>query len=125
MTDMNYKGYNYSTNRDLESGLSQSTYINPFFDKSIRQGFIKKVYSLLTLQLLFTTALSALFIYNTSLNSFAKSDSGQGLLWVAIVGMFGCVIGPMCCCQDAYKKYPGNYVLLSIFTICTSSLKEG
>lgn len=120
MTDTKYKGYNYTSNSDLEAGLSSDTYINPFLDKSVRQGFIKKVYSLLTLQLLFTTVMSALFIYNSTLNSFAKSEPGRGLLWLAIVGMFGCVIGPMCCCQDAYRKHPGNYILLSVFTICTS-----
>lgn len=119
MSDTKYVNYN-STANDLETGIDNNILLNPFSNSIIRRGFIKKVYSLLTLQLLFTTAMSALFIFNDTLNSFSKSEPGQALLWISIVGMLGCIIGPMCCCQNAYRKYPGNYLLLSVFTLCTS-----
>ena len=118
---MNTKNYNTSTNYDIESGYSTyETQTNPFSDKTIRQGFIKKVYCLLTLQLLFTTGMSALFMFNDTLKDFSKSEQGQGLLWVSIVGLFATIIGPLCCCKDAYRNYPGNYVLLSAFTLFAS-----
>ena len=42
-------------------GVQQS--VNPFDDKIIRQGFIRKVYSLLTIQLMITCVMGILFMF--------------------------------------------------------------
>ena len=103
-------------------GFEEGLYNNKgvFDDMSIRKGFIRKVYSLLSIQLIFTTILTSLFVLNDSVKSFGQSDTGQGLLVLSIVTMLATLIAPLCCCMDAYKKYPQNYAILSIFTLSTS-----
>jgi protein lifeguard len=91
----------------------------PFMDKNIRHGFIRKVYSLLTIQMIFTVGVSTLFVCNEDVKKFAVSEGGQACMWVSIVGMFGIMI-TMICSSNSMRKYPTNYIILSIFTIFTS-----
>ena len=88
--------YNYG----FEEGLYNNKGV--FDDMSIRKGFIRKVYSLLSIQLIFTTILTSLFVLNDSVKSFGQSDTGQGLLVLSIVTMLATLIAPLCCCMDAY-----------------------
>jgi protein lifeguard len=103
--------YNYG----LEEGLYNNKGV--FDDMSIRKGFIRKVYSLLSIQLIFTTALTSLFVLNDNVKSFGQSDTGQGLLILSIVTMLATLIGPLCCCMDAYKKYP-QIMQYYLFLLC-------
>ncbi|XP_049275676.1 protein lifeguard 1-like [Rhipicephalus sanguineus] len=48
--------------------------VNPFSDKYIRMGFIRKVYAILSVQLLITAAIIAAFIFVPELNKFAKTN---------------------------------------------------
>ena len=45
-------------------------------DQMVRAGFIKKVYSILSLQLLLTTAMGATFMFVESAQQFALSSPG-------------------------------------------------
>lgn len=94
---------------------------NPFNEDSIRKGFIRKVYSLLSIQLLFTFCIGLLFNLSDSAKSFVLSEGGSALTWLSIFGMFGVIIF-MACNINAAKSYPSNYVLLSLFTMFTSYL---
>ena len=95
--------YNYGFTSNVEEGLYNNKGV--FDDMSIRKGFIKKVYSLLSIQLIFTTILTSLFVLNDSFKSFGQSDTGQGLLILSIIVSLATLILPLCCCMDIYRKY--------------------
>ena len=89
---------------------------NPFCSSEIRKGFIRKVYSLLTMQLLFTIGISTLFMFDDTCKKFAGSETGYALLIISAVSLFGTLIA-MLCNPEIVKKYPQNYIFLSFFTI--------
>ena len=103
---------------DIESG---EQVFNPFDDKIIRQGFIRKVYSLLTIQLMVTCSMGSLFIFYEPAKTFAFTEGGQALMWISIVGMFAIIIG-LSCFADIARKFPHNYLFLGLFTLCCSYL---
>lgn len=53
----------------------------------IRMQFIRKVYAILTVQLLFTTALSAVSFWSKSYKSWIQSN--QWMMWVSLFGAIG------------------------------------
>lgn len=132
---MNYERETYSNtvkynqqfndiNIDLNNQNQFSEEINQsifqvFEDKKIRQGFIRKVYSLICLQLFITFGFCLLTNLQTNTNQFMKSEMGQALYWISVVGLI-MIMGTMLCCQDGLRKFPSNYIYLSIFTICLS-----
>lgn len=104
---------------DQENGMNEPFIVNPFDNKIIRQGFIRKVYSLLTIQLFVTCGMGALFMFYKPAKSFALTEGGQALMWVSMVGMFAIIIG-LSCFSDIARKFPHNYIFLSLFTLCCS-----
>ena len=103
---------------DSESGgLLDSA--NAFSDKVIRLGFMRKVYSILSLQLLLTTAVAGIF-YIDPIRSYAQGN-GYWLIWVALIPSFICLI-VMSCCEGVRRKSPGNMVFLGIFTLAEGFL---
>jgi len=98
---------------DSESGgLLDSA--DAFSDKVIRLGFMRKVYSILSLQLLLTTAVAGLF-YIEPIRAYTQGN-GQWLMWVAFIPSFICLI-VMTCCEGVRRKSPGNMICLGIFTL--------
>ena len=76
----------------------------------VRMMFIRKVYSILTVQLIFTTALSAVSFWSTGYKSWIQSN--QWMLWVSLIG----AIGFMLLTFWKRKSYPTNLVFLAGFT---------
>ena len=87
--------------------------------RGVRKGFIRKVYSLLTLQMLFTIGVTSFFIASDDAQKFAVSNAGQALVWISLVMIIGLMIG-MYCNPNMVKKYPTNYIVLFGFTGCMS-----
>lgn len=85
-----------------------------FSDKVIRRGFMRKVYSILSLQLLVTVAISGLF-YVDPIREYTRGN-GHWLVWVAFIPSFICIIA-MSCCESVRRKSPGNFVCLGVFTL--------
>jgi FtsH-binding integral membrane protein len=80
----------------------------------MRLGFIRKVYGILTLQLLITVALCSLtFIPEVKL--FLLTN--KFLFWAAMITSFIIII-PLLCFQNLTRKVPINYILLISWTIC-------
>ena len=99
-------------------------YDNKFDDRDVRRGFIRKVYSLLTLQILFTCGLSSLFIIDDNAKQFLTSHEGIILTWMSMIGLFVLMISMICCHQIA-RKFPQNYGFLFLFTILMSYIVSG
>mmetsp|Transcript_952 Transcript_952/g.2119 ORF Transcript_952/g.2119 Transcript_952/m.2119 type:complete len:242 (-) Transcript_952:147-872(-) len=80
-------------------------------DRDVRNGFIRKVYGILSAQLVLTVLVAAPFctLPKTRLSS---------LSWVLLLStlvMFATLCA-MVCMQDICRKYPHNYCILGVFT---------
>jgi len=85
-----------------------------FSDKAVRLGFIRKVYSILTAQLVLTMAFIGLFFLD-SVKGFTAAN--QWIVWVAIVMSFVFLI-ILACCPGVSRKSPHNMIFLGLFTCC-------
>ncbi|XP_058178074.1 protein lifeguard 1-like [Anopheles ziemanni] len=90
-----------------------------FSDQSIRRGFIKKVYSILTVQLAITFSFVAAVMFHEPTRRLVHRDTP--LFWVAFIGMFVSIIC-ISCCGEMRRKAPMNLILLGIFTLAESFL---
>ncbi|CAD1474177.1 unnamed protein product, partial [Heterotrigona itama] len=112
-----------------QAGMYGSNYEDPmqsdvikgfeFNDKSIRNGFIRKVYSILMFQLLITVSMIALFLYHIPTQKFVRSHSE--LFWIsfaATIVLIICIV----CCTNVRRKAPMNFIFLFLFTVAESFL---
>ncbi|KAL3204189.1 hypothetical protein MRX96_041361 [Rhipicephalus microplus] len=99
---------------DPEMGLPAASpgSVNPFSDKYIRIGFIRKLYAILSVQLLITAAIIAAFIFVPELNKFAKTN-GIAMFLAGIGSLVILII--LTCCGDLMRSFPTNFVLLFLF----------
>ncbi|EFN88629.1 Glutamate [NMDA] receptor-associated protein 1 [Harpegnathos saltator] len=90
-----------------------------FNDKSIRNGFIRKVYSILMCQLLITLGMITLFVYHTPTQRWVHSH--RELFWVCFVVTIVLIIC-MACCTNVRRKAPMNFIFLFLFTVAEAFL---
>jgi len=98
-----------------------------FNDKSVRRGFMKKVYGILSVQLAFTVGTMIFFIFFIAgggqmdqvdqVNRFINENGW--VLWTSIVVTFVVLI-PMTCVRTLRRQFPINFILLAIFTVAQS-----
>jgi len=101
---------------DVEGGggaFSNGGY-SGFSDKAIRRAFIRKVYGVLTAQLLLTFGIIMFFNHVPGMREYARHQ-GQWMYWVGFVVTMVCMIA-MVCCEGPRRKAPMNYIFLGIFT---------
>lgn len=85
-----------------------------FSEESIRKGFIRKVYLILTVQLAITMAFIALFVYSEPAKLWTVNNP-----WIAttsFIVMFAVLI-IMACCGEIRRKTPHNFIFLGLFTV--------
>ena len=85
-----------------------------FNDESIRKNFIKKVYSILCVQLTVTIGIISLFVYHQPTNSYVKHH--PALMWVALGVLFVMMI-VLACCESVRRSFPMNFVCLGLYTL--------
>lgn len=90
-----------------------------FSDKSIRMGFIRKVYLILMGQLIVTFGMVAVFTLSKDVQTFTAQN--PAMFWCALVGTLVCIIA-LSCCGNLRRKTPHNFIFLGIFTICEGFL---
>ena len=90
-----------------------------FSEIRIRHQFIRKVYSLVSLQLLITLAFCALFKFADPVRGFFEQN-----VWLLYVSMFGTIIVMLvlACCESVARSFPINLILLFFFTLMESLL---
>lgn len=80
-------------------------------------GFVRKVYGILSAQLLLTVAIAAPFQRMTP----EFMNEHQWILYVSL----GVLVGTMCCmmcCAQVLRRYPENYIFLLVLTSCLGVL---
>ncbi|KAG9330755.1 hypothetical protein JZ751_022166 [Albula glossodonta] len=86
-------------------------------DKTIRRAFIRKVFMVLTVQLLVTFAFVSVFTFVDDAKLFVRINP-----WTYYVsyGVFFVSLIVLSCCGDFRRKHPWNLVALSILTLSLS-----
>lgn len=82
-----------------------------------RMGFIRKVYGILSVQLLLTTFFVILGCSSTAYQSFLENNT-----WLIISSMILNIVSicMLFCCLSNARKVPNNYILCGIFTLTES-----
>ncbi|CAG9809857.1 unnamed protein product [Chironomus riparius] len=90
-----------------------------FSEQSIRRAFIRKVYSILCVQLLVTLGLISLFVFHEGTRLWAKQHPEMFFiaLGVTLVTMIA-----MACCESVRRSFPMNFIFLALFTLAESFL---
>ena len=86
-------------------------------DTTIRLGFIRKVYGILSIQLFITTIFFLFSMTSESLKLFMLNHTGIMLLMVLILIIIPFII---ICCTGIMRQVPQNYIILLIFTLAES-----
>jgi len=82
---------------------------------AIRNGFIRKVYGILSAQLLLTGAVAAPMVMNEALKQWVHTI-GAPLIMAATVLNIVLLCAMTCCCESSMRTFPTNYILLFLFT---------
>merc|ERR1712029_1059203 len=83
-----------------------------FTEKAVRLGFIRKVYSILCLQLVVTMGIIGIF----TLETVKTYSNDHPEMWIiAMVLMFVSLI-TLACCEGVRRKTPHNFIFLGLFT---------
>ncbi|XP_055627125.1 protein lifeguard 1 isoform X3 [Toxorhynchites rutilus septentrionalis] len=90
-----------------------------FTDQSIRKGFIRKVYSILTVQLSITLGFILLFVHHQPTKLWVQKH--PEMFWIALGVMIVTLIS-MACCGSVRRKAPMNFIFLALFTLAQSFL---
>ena len=106
-------------NQNQTSSSYEADQTFSFSDVKIRHAFIRKVYSIVSLQLLITVAITALFVFAEPVKTFFQSNSW--ILWVALGGTLVIML-VLICCESVSRKFPLNIILLMVFTLLESIL---
>lgn len=88
-----------------------SAYLDSLTEKQVRLGFVRKVYSILSAQLLLTVAIAIPFQLMTP----AALVQYQ---WIFFIGV-GVTLATTCalaCCMARLRSYPQNYIFLFVLT---------
>ncbi|XP_018605914.1 glutamate receptor, ionotropic, N-methyl D-aspartate-associated protein 1a (glutamate binding) [Scleropages formosus] len=86
-------------------------------DKSIRQAFIRKVFLVLTVQLVVTFSFVAVFTFVEDAKRFVRVNSWTYYVSYAI---FFVALIVLSCCGEFRRKHPWNLIALSILTLSLS-----
>merc|ERR1712019_111314 len=100
-----------------DKGLIGGDSYGEFMDKQVRRGFIRKVFGILSVQLLITFAIAASLMSADGAKLYVQQNAWP--VSVAAVSLFGSLIS-LACCGDLHRKFPYNYALLGIFTVSES-----
>jgi len=102
--------------KDDEQGGGEWGNFSGLDNKEIRRVFIRKVYSILMVQLAITFGLIALFHFTPSIRDYVRSSEGQWAYWASYV-VFLVTYFAIVCCKSAARRFPLNLVLLGFLTI--------
>lgn len=87
----------------------------------VRRGFLRKVYGLLSLQLVVTVLIAAQIVVLAGSDPTAWVESHGWLLWVSVAGTISVMCASLCC-REATRSFPTNYIILFSFTAFESIL---
>lgn len=115
MTSIINKGPLVSASASSESDSDSELSLDPDSAlKAVRRGFVRKVYGLLSVQLVLTCAIA------WPIQQAAPQLLAQNVMYLkaAMIGSLVAVMGVSCCCMETARKFPFNYLFLFFVTMC-------
>lgn len=96
---------------------NQEITISGFDDKTVRRAFVRKVFLVLTVQLVVTFSFVALFTFERNIKTFVRQNS-----WTYYVSyvVFLVPLIAISCCGEFRRKHPWNLIALSVLTLSMS-----
>ncbi|XP_032388433.1 protein lifeguard 1 [Etheostoma spectabile] len=88
-----------------------------FNDKTVRRAFVRKVFSILTLQLLFTFSVVCVFTFSSVIKEGVQNNMG---LYLSSVIIFLVIAIALSCCKSFSRCHPWNIVGLVVVTLSLS-----
>ncbi|XP_061871640.1 protein lifeguard 2 [Colius striatus] len=88
-------------------------------DRNVRRVFIRKVYSILLVQLLVTVVIVAFFTFCEPVKGYIQTHSAW--YWASYAVFFVTYL-ILACCSGPRRYFPWNLILLSIFTLSMAYL---
>lgn len=88
-----------------------------FQQAAIRRGFLRKVFSLVAMQVAFTFAVVAGFLFIPGVKSYVQDAFG---LFLASTIILIVVASMMVCCDELRRLHPFNLIALGLFTLSIS-----
>ncbi|XP_048724740.2 protein lifeguard 3 isoform X1 [Caretta caretta] len=83
-------------------------------DKRVRHAFIRKVYTIISIQLLVTVGIIAVFTFVSPVRTFVQ---GNVIVYYASYAVFLVSYLVLACCPGPRRCFPCNLILLAIFTL--------
>ncbi|XP_032258331.1 protein lifeguard 3 isoform X2 [Phoca vitulina] len=90
-----------------ERAVSESFGPGEWDDRKVRHTFIRKVYTIISIQLLITVAIIAIFTFVKPVGDFVRRN----------LAVFLATYLTLACCQGPRRRFPWNIILLTIFTL--------
>ncbi|XP_040844539.1 protein lifeguard 2 isoform X2 [Ochotona curzoniae] len=88
-------------------------------DQKVRRVFIRKVYTILLIQLLVTLAVVALFTFCDPVKDYVQANPGW--YWASYAVFFVTYL-TLACCSGPRRHFPWNLILLTVFTLSMAYL---
>jgi len=110
-------GYDSDVENNASSYNNDTAMGSSFGDKAIRRGFIKKVYGILSVQLLVTMGIIAIFSFprDGAIRNYVKNNNW--VFWTSYALSLPLII-VLACCEGVRRKSPTNIIMLGLFTLC-------
>ncbi|MQL99439.1 hypothetical protein Taro_032160 [Colocasia esculenta] len=104
---------------DVEAGTSGAPPLYPSMLESpqLRWAFIRKVYSIISIQLLLTVAVAAVIVTVHPISHFFVSTPAGLALYICLLVLPFITLCPLYFC---YQRHPVNFLLLGLFTVSLS-----
>ncbi|NXQ39360.1 LFG3 protein, partial [Catharus fuscescens] len=83
-------------------------------DRKVRHAFIRKVYAIISVQLLVTVGIISVFTFVEPVHTFVRRNAA---IYYASYAVFLVTYLVLACCQGPRRRFPWNIILLSIFTL--------
>ncbi|KAK2581117.1 hypothetical protein KPH14_007936 [Odynerus spinipes] len=115
----NQELYRAWLNEQRRRNMADDEYMGDFKDAVIRRNFVKKVFCILGIQLLYTTAIIAFFMFVPEAREFMLLN---WYLWVLALILFTVVYCAISCSDCARRQTPNNYICLCLLTLAMSYL---
>jgi FtsH-binding integral membrane protein len=116
----NFNDYKSNYNNHGRTDASHATHIDSSFTnlgESVRINFVKKVFSIVSVQLMVTFLMSYLSMTSVGFATFQRTY--QGLLPFSGV-LLAVILLSITCFPALYRTFPTNYIILAVFTLCQS-----
>ncbi|KAG8430617.1 hypothetical protein GDO86_020288 [Hymenochirus boettgeri] len=86
-------------------------------DKAVRHAFIRRVYAIISVQLLVTVGIIAIFTFVDPVCKYVRATPA---IYYASYAVFFVTYFVLVCCEGPRRRFPWNIILLSVFTLAMS-----